>query len=91
MDSYWDSVDEDKSLKQDAELQDVPPPYTGSSETKTIAGVNETVASDSIDGEMADEEGFNHWQVGRWQYSGSKNHFNVSWSQYNSIITWEIK
>ena len=24
-------------------------------------------------------------------YSGSKNHFNVSWSQYNSIITWEIK
>ena len=24
-------------------------------------------------------------------YSGSKNCFNVSWSQYNSIITWEIK
>lgn len=53
------SDDEDNSLKQDAELLDAPPPYTGTSETGTTAAVDETVASDSIDGETADEEGSN--------------------------------
>ena len=53
------SDDEDKSLKQDTKLWDVPPPYTGTSETRTIAAVYEKVASDSIDGETANKEGWN--------------------------------